>query len=298
MVLAAGLSSRYGGVKQLAALGPGGETLTDYSIYDARRAGFDRVVFVIRSDLEAAFVDKVERLRDWIPATYTFQDLDDLPAGLRRPRSRAKPWGTGHAVLAARRELDGPFVVINADDFYGPSSFTSLAGHLRLGSDAGVPAFAFVGFRLEDTLSSHGGVSRGVCTCDEQGFLTKVSEVRHIERVGEAITGRYDDGAAGSFTGDEMVSTNMWGFTPAIFEMLQVRFADFLQTRAGDETEAEFLIPDAVNEIIAAGEGRCKMVPARDPFFGVTHADDKASVQRAIRQLGESGTYPTTLFTG
>lgn len=296
-MLAAGLSSRYGALKQLDAMGPGGEALMDYAIYDARRAGFDKVVFVIRSDLETHFRARIEQLRGWIPSEYAFQRLDDIPPGPTASSSRVKPWGTGHAVLSVRHLIDGPFAVVNADDFYGQSSYSSLVAHFEAGAPApSVPTFAFVGFELGSTLSTQGGVSRGVCECADDLFLATIAEVTNLHHDGEQIIGSHPNGTVGHFTGAEIVSTNMWGFTPAIFDLLQSRFTEFLSTKASDEN-SEFLIPDAVNDMVATGEARVKILPARESFFGVTHPGDKTPVQQEIRELTESGHYPSRLFT-
>ncbi len=293
VVLAAGVSSRYGSLKQLDALGPAGHPLMDYSIYDAMQAGFGKVVFVIRPDLEARFIERVERLHGLIPTEYAFQRLDDVPSGTDAPSSREKPWGTGHAVLAACDYVEDPFVVINADDFYGRRSYSSLYTHLTTNAVSG-PTFALVGFTLRDTLSSHGGVSRGVCRVDDDGFLASVSEVMSLQREASGIAGVDLAGNQCRFTGDEIVSLNIWGFTPDVFEMLERRFVDFLRTRA--DGKAEFLVPDAINDILAAGEARAKIIPTDDAFFGVTHPADRADVQRKLRDLTASGRYPERLF--
>ncbi len=192
IVLAAGLSSRYGTLKQLEVMGPGGQALMDYAIYDARRAGFDKVVFVIRSDLETHFRERIEQLREWIPSEYAFQRLDNIPPGATASSSRIKPWGTGHAVLSARDLVDGPFAVVNADDFYGQSSYSSLVAHFKAGARTlalPVPTFAFVGFELRSTLLTHGGVSRGVCKFGDDSFLETIAEVTNLHHDGEQIAG-------------------------------------------------------------------------------------------------------------
>lgn len=280
-------------------MGPSGETLMDYAVYDARRAGFDKVVFVIRPNLETHFRERMEQLREWMPSEYAFQRLDDITPGAAACSSRTKPWGTGHAVLSVRHLIDGPFAVVNADDFYGRSSYSSLVAHFEAGAPApapSVPTFAFLGFELGSTLSTQGGVSRGVCECADDLFLVNIAEVTNLHHDGEQIIGSYSNGTVGHFTGAEIVSTNMWGFTPAIFDMLQSRFTEFLSTKASDEN-AEFLIPDAVNDMVATGEARVKILLARESFFGVTHPGDKTPVQQKIRELTESGHYPSQLFT-
>ena len=265
----------------------------DYSIYDAMQAGFGKVMFVIRPDLEARFIERVEHLHDLIPAEYAFQRLDDVPSGISAPSNREKPWGTGHAVLAARDYVEGAFVVINADDFYGRSAYPSLYAHITTNAVSG-PTFALVGFTLRDTLSPHGGVSRGVCRIDDDGFLASVSEVMSLQREESDIAGVDLAGNRYRFTGDETVSTNIWGFTREVFEMLERRFVDFLRSRADDK--AEFLIPDAINDILAAGDARARIIPTDDAFFGVTHPADRADVQQQLRKLTASGEYPERLF--
>ncbi len=265
----------------------------DYSIYDALQAGFGKVVFVIRPDLEARFIERVEHLHDLIPTEYAFERLDDVPSGTYAHSNRKKPWGTGHAVLAARDYVDGAFVVINADDFYGRSAYASLYTHLTTHAVSG-PTFALVGFTLRDTLSSHGGVSRGVCQVDRDGFLTSVSEVVALQRDMTGVAGEDLAGNRRRFTGDEMVSTNIWGFTPHVLDMFEERFADFLRSKPDEQ--AEFLIPDALNDIITAGEARTKIIPTDDAFFGVTHPEDRADVQQKLQALVASGEYPQRLF--
>ncbi len=274
-------------------MGPSGHALMDYSIYDAREAGFEKVVFVIRPELEMQFNERIERMRDRISGQYAFQRLDDTPPGVRVARGREKPWGTGHAVLAARDCVDSAFVVINADDFYGRSAYSSLHTHLTTNAVSG-PTFALVGFTLEDTRSPHGGVSRGVCRTDSDGFLTEISEVVALQREPAGIAGMDLAGNRHLYTGDEIVSTNIWGFTPDIFDKLEARFADFLRT--GAEAKAEFLIPDAINDILAAGEARAKIMPTDDAFFGVTHPADRVDVQQKLQALVASGMYPERLF--
>ena len=274
-------------------MGPGGHALMDYSIYDAREAGFEKVVFVIRPELETPFQERIERMRDRISAAYTFQRLADTPPGVRVATGRKKPWGTGHAVLSARHLVDGACVVVNADDFYGRSAYESLYAHLA-STTASTTTFALVGFTLRDTLSPHGGVSRGVCQVDRDGFLASVSEVVALQREGTGIAGEDLAGNRRRFTGDEMVSTNIWGFTPDVFDMFEERFADFLRSRADEN--AEFLIPNAINDILAAGEARAKIIPTDDAFFGVTHPADRADVQQKLRDLTASGRYPERLF--
>ena len=297
MVLAAGLSSRYGAIKQLDSIGPSGELLMDYSIYDARRAGFERVIFVIRHQLEEAFQQQVRRLAPTIAAEYVFQRLDDLPEGRPAPPARSKPWGTGQAVLAAASRIDGAFAVINADDYYGASSYRLLHDHLMSDAADGSPLFALVGYPLAATVSPHGGVSRAICQRDTEGFLTDITELSNVWTQEGEITGRDAQGRSVTLTGDELISMNCWGFTVAVLQLLRARFAAFLEQEADLET-AEFLIPLAVRDIIRQGQGRCKVLPCAETWFGVTHPDDRTTVQQHIRDLVDRGQYPSPLFSG
>lgn len=287
VVLAAGMGSRYGGLKQVDPVGPSGETMLDYAVFDAIRAGFTRVVFVIRRDFDALFREKVgARYAGRIAVDYVFQSLDALPPGFTAPTGREKPWGTGHAVWCARDAIqaDENFAVINADDFYGADSFAQLGKFLRA---ARGNEFAMVGFRMVNTLSEHGTVSRGVTTFSDDGALRSIVEVHGI---GAEIIG-----AGKQYTGAEFVSMNCWGFTPALFRGLDVQFAEFLRTR-GVEPKAEFYLPGAVSEMIARGEANVRVLPTESTWFGVTYRDDKPRVQAAIGELVQRQLYPAKLF--
>ena len=296
VILAAGMSSRYGSAKQLDPIGPGtgGETLMDYALYDARRSGFRRAVFVIRSETEAPYENWIERMALILPSDTVPQRLDDLPPGVEITTRRNKPWGTGHALLAAEGRLDGPFALINADDFYGRSSFALAWTHLTSVSPTPEPTCGFVGFRLGDTLHTPGGVSRGLCRCDGNGFLEEIREATNIRKRDGRISGSVN-GAEIGLDGNEIVSMNFWAFLPAIFPLLRSEFLEFLKTR-GEDPDAEFLIPEAVNRIILNGQARFKMLPAREPGFGVTSPEDKPFVQQLIRDLIDSGEYPANLL--
>jgi hypothetical protein len=288
VILAAGLGSRYGGLKQLDPLGPAGETMLDYAVFDAIRAGFTRVVFVIRRDFNDAFRTQVgARYAERLAVDYVYQERDQLPAGCAAPATRTKPWGTGHAVWCARDALDGPFAVLNADDFYGRDSLRQLADFLRSSAAPGVrPCFAMVGFRLDHTLSEGGAVSRGVCVVDRAGFLQRVTE--------EAGIARADVGAGRRFSGDEVVSMNCWAFTPALFPALERQLSDFCH-QAGQTQAAEFYLPAAVSAMIAAGEAEVRVLPTRSAWFGVTYRDDRPRVVAALRELAAAGEYPASL---
>jgi hypothetical protein len=292
LVLAAGMGSRYGGLKQIDPVGPGGETIIDYSIYDALRAGFGKVVFVIRSDIEKDFREAIgARFERRTPVEYVFQELNQLPSGFSPPPGRTKPWGTAQAILAAAETIHEPFAAINADDFYGANSFRILAEHLRSGS----PDYAMVGFILRNTLSEFGSVARGVCRADDKGFLESVTELTKIEKDGARV--RYTDasGAAQSLTGDESVSMNMWGFTPALFEFLREEFTSFLK-KHGQEEKSECYIPTVINGLVTTRKVRCRVLRTTDSWFGVTYREDRPFVVEGIRRLIARGDYPEKLW--
>jgi NDP-sugar pyrophosphorylase family protein len=288
VVLAAGMGSRYGGLKQVDPMGPSGETVLDYSVHDAIRAGFDRVLFIIRRDFEAEFRASVgARFTRRIQVDYVFQSLDALPAGHALPPGRVKPWGTGHAVWCARDALHGPFAVVNADDFYGADSFARLAAFLRSAhGTTNQTHYAMVGFQLANTLSEHGAVSRGVCTVGSDGALSGIEEHTGI-LAGEVGPGRKYDGAT-------TVSMNCWGFTAAFLPQLDARWQSFL-SQHGTSEKTEFYLPFAVNELLAAGHARVQVLPTADHWFGVTYRDDKPRVQAAIAALVASGAYLSPL---
>lgn len=291
LVLAAGMGSRYGGLKQIDPIGANGETIIDYSIYDAMRAGFQRVVFVIRRVIEQQFREVIgARFEKKIAVEYVFQELDILPEGFSVPTNRTKPWGTGHAILMAADVVRGPFAAINADDFYGANSFRVLAEQLKSGS----PEFAMVGFVLRNTLSEFGSVARGVCKTVNGGFLESVTEMTRIERSGDGVAATGPDGTILRLTGDETVSMNMWGFTPSLFGQLPERFVEFLRQQ-GTEEKSEFYLPTAVNEIVQANRARVKVLRSPDSWFGVTYREDRPFVVKSIRELIARGDYPEKL---
>jgi dTDP-glucose pyrophosphorylase len=293
LILAAGMGSRYGGLKQLDPVGPAGETLMDYSIYDALRAGFSRLVFVIRREMEAQFKSTVgQKFERRVPVQYAYQEMEQLPAGFSVPANRTKPWGTGHAVLSAAEVICEPFAVINADDFYGATSFRTLAGHLR----SGAADYAMVGFVLRNTLSKFGSVARGVCRVDAQGFLENVTEMTRIVKDGERARHTDTAGQVHRLSGDEIVSLNMWGFPPSLFPKLREEFAEFLRKHR-DEPKAEFYIPTAVNKLVETGQARVKILRTPDRWFGITYRPDRASVLAGLNQLIARGDYPAELWT-
>jgi NDP-sugar pyrophosphorylase family protein len=293
LVLAAGMGSRYGGLKQIEPVGPSGETIIDYSVYDALRAGFGKLVFVIRRDLEQPFKGIVgKRFENRLAVQYVFQEMQNLPDGFLAPPGRIKPWGTGHAILAGEGAIREPFVAINADDFYGAQSFALLAQHFASGS----PDSAMAGFTLHRTLSEFGSVARGVCEVGPGDYLKSVVELTRIERDSAEVKNTDSAGHVTKLTGDEIVSMNFWGFTPAIFPLLRSRFSAFLTKHAGDE-KAEFYIPSAVNDLMISGQTQVKVLRTDASWFGVTYRQDHRRVVESIRQLVAKGEYPERLWT-
>ena len=288
MILAAGVGSRYGGPKQIEPLGPAGATLLDYSVYDARRAGFATIVVVTRPELAAAF----ERTG----ATVVIQRLDDLPPGLALPPGRTKPWGTGHAVLAAASAVSGPFAVVNADDFYGRDGFTRAAEFLAARAAAESPAtFAIIAYPLRDTLSAAGGVNRAVCRADGEGWLESVEEVVDIRRLEDGTYAGTDTrGAPVRLAADALVSMNLWAFTPAVFALLRRGLAEFA-CRA-DAGRSELLISHGIGDAVRRGEARVRLLGTRGRWLGVTYPDDRPRVAAALRQLVAAGEYPERLW--
>ena len=291
LVLAAGMGSRYGGLKQIDPVGPHGETIIDYSIYDAKRAGFEKVVFVIRKDIEEMFREIVgNKFAARLRVEYAYQELDKLPAGFTVPRGRTKPWGTGHAILMAESLIHEPFAMINADDFYGADAFRVLGDHLRQArTDSN--DYSMVGFTLRKTLSEHGTVARGVCRVDEAGMLEAIVEMLKIEKAGNGA--RQD---SHPLTGDEPVSMNFWGFTPTLFGHLRTELAQFLAMH-GQEEKSEMLIPTVVNTLVKEGRATCKVLRTTSKWFGVTYKEDRPLVIEGIRERIVAGEYPEKLWT-
>ncbi len=294
-VLAAGMGSRYGGLKQLDGLGPNGETIMDYSIYDAIRAGFGKVVFVIRRVFEADFREKiVSKYADRIPVELVFQELDNLPAGFKVPEGREKPWGTNHAVLMGKDVINEPFAVINADDYYGRESFQVLADYLK--SIEGTEGkYAMVGYRVSNTLSESGSVARGVCETNEQGFLTKVTERTKILREEDGVIRFIEEDGKTALDENTPVSMNMWAFTPDYFRYSEQCFVEFLKEH-GNELKSESYIPSLVDELIHSGKATCRVLDTPSRWFGVTYATDRPQVVEKFAQLVKDGVYPSPLF--
>lgn len=296
VVLAAGMGSRYGGLKQLDQVGPSGETIIDYSIYDAIRAGFERVVFIIRRDIEAAFKEQIgSRYEGRIDVAYAFQELDALPDGFTVPAERQKPWGTGQAILCAADAVDGNFAVINGDDFYGADTFSTAADYLRTAADGERADYCMLAFMLRNTLSDFGSVCRGVCTCDAQQYLQSVKECCGIERDGDGAVYTDDDGRQHHFAGDELVSMNLFGFTPSIFDALRSQFKDFLKEH-GEELKSEFYIPSVVNKMLEDKAATVRVLRSQAQWYGVTYREDKEHVQQSIARMVSDGTYPQSLW--
>ena len=293
-ILAAGMGSRYGGLKQLDGLGPNGETIMDYSVFDAMRAGFGKVVFVIRKDFEEDFRNVVlSKYADHVPCEVCFQGVDNLPEGFTRNPERTKPWGTNHAVLMAKDLIKEPFMVINADDFYGKESFEVMAKFL-LEVNGQEGKYCMAGYRVGNTLSEHGTVSRGVCATDKMGFLTDVVERTAIENKNGHVVYQ-DNGVDVEIPFETPVSMNMWGFTPEYFTYAEEAFKAFL-TENAQELKAEFYIPTLVNDMIKSGKATCQVLDTTAKWFGVTYADDRQMVVDKIQALVDAGVYPNKLF--
>ena len=292
--MAAGMGSRYGGIKQIDPMGPNGEIILDYSVRDAVEAGFDKVVFIIRRDIEKAFRETVgNRFEGKITVEYAYQELDNLPGGFTPPEGREKPWGTGQAILACRGVVNEPFIVINADDFYGSDAFVEGAKGLKEMDPSSLDGF-LVGYRLANTLSPHGYVTRGVCETAD-GYLKGVVERFKIGRNDAGAVEYYDGDTPAPLTGEEVVSMNFWGFSPALFEELDKRFADFLK-EFGGELKSEYLIPSEVDGLINSGQMKVAVRKTDASWFGVTYPEDKPAVKASLASLVETGAYPSPLW--
>ena len=287
LIMAAGMGSRYGGLKQLDAIGPSGETIIDYSVYDAIKAGFTKVVFIIQTDFEQEFKSKItDKYEGQIQVEFAFQDLNDLPDEFTCPEGREKPWGTGHAILSARDVINEPFVAINGDDFYGRESFKVVADYYRKGANS----FSMVAFKLDKTLSSFGGVTRGLCTVNDEKLNT-VIETADLQKTDYGVSSNRDI----ELDGSEPVSMNVWGFTPILFKYLEEKFVEFLSEN-GTEMKSEYLIPSVVNELIQSGQETVHVLRSGATWFGVTYKEDKPYVEGEIEKLVNKGEYPGKLF--
>jgi len=296
LVLAAGMGSRYGGLKQLDQVGPSGETIIDYSIYDAIRAGFGKVVFVIRKDFEyefrKAFVDKLEGK---IEVEIVFQELSNLPEGIQLPEGREKPWGTGHAVLVAAEKIDEPFAVINADDFYGPNAYKVMAEFLKELDQAEETQYSLLGYELEKTISEHGTVSRGVCDVDENNMLKGIVETKNIGLKGEEIGFTNENDEWKTLERGTKVSMNFWGFNPCFFGYLNSNFETFIKENIED-LKSEFYIPSVVDTLRSTGLVRTTVLNPKESWFGVTYKEDKPVVMEKLQKLVQEDVYPENLW--
>ena len=295
LILAAGMGSRYGGLKQLDGVGPSGETIMDYSVFDAIRAGFGKIVFVIRHDFEQDFRKKIiSKYENHIPVEIVFQDINNIPDGFKIHPDRTKPWGTNHAIMMAKNVINEPFAVINADDFYGSDSFKVLAEALTK-LEGKRNQYCMVGFKIENTLSENGGVSRGHCQVSPQGFLTDVNECHGIQRKGDRLVHTLSDGSEAEFPMGAYVSMNMWGFTPDYFEYSDDEFIQFLKKHA-EELKSEFYIPTVVNNLIKNNNVTLKVIETSAKWFGVTFAEDRPATVAQFKKLTEEGIYPQKLW--
>ena len=299
IVMAAGMGSRYGGLKQIDPIGPDGEVILDYSVYDAMRAGFEEVVFIIKHAIEKDFKEVVgNRLEKQLKVHYAFQELDDLPEGYTVPEGRVKPWGTSHAIRAARAIVDGPFAVINADDYYGPEAFREIYQYLSTTQDDDKYRYAMVGYFVKNTVTEAGSVARGVCEYDADNYLTTVVERTKLVKDGENARFTEDDGASWtSIPGDTLVSMNFWGFSSSILKEIDARFPAFLdKALAENPLKGEFLLPNTVNELLQAQKASVKVLYSHDKWYGVTYYEDREGVAAAMRRKHEEGLYPTPLW--
>ena len=298
VIMAAGIGSRFGkGIKQLAPVGPNGEIIMDYSIHDALEAGFNKVVFIIRKDLEEEFRRVIgERIEKITEVAYAFQSLDDLPEGFEKPADRTKPWGTGQAVLAAKAVLDEPFMVINADDYYGKEAYVKVHDYLvQEQPEDGSLHICMAGFRLGNTLSDNGSVTRGVCHI-EDGALVGVTETHNIFKTADGAETRDDNGNAEKLDVKSLVSMNMWGLTPVFMETLEKGFVEFLENVEEGDIKKEYLLPEMIDRLIKEGKAKVDVLETKDTWFGVTYQEDKASVTAAFKKLAEDGVYPAQLY--
>lgn len=298
VIMAAGIGSRFGkGIKQLAPVGPNGEIIMDYSIHDALEAGFNKVVFIIRKDIEEEFRRVIgNRIEKITEVEYAFQELSDLPEGFAKPEERTKPWGTGHAVLAARKVLSEPFVVINADDYYGKEAYVKVHDYLVQDQPGdGRMHICMAGFRLGNTLSDNGSVTRGICDI-EDGSLVGVNETHNIFKTADGAEERGDDGRTSVLDVKSLVSMNMWGLTPEFMETLEKGFAEFLQGLGEGDIKKEYLLPDIIDRLIKEDKARVDVLETKDTWFGVTYQEDKASVTEAFAGLVRAGVYPENLY--
>jgi NDP-sugar pyrophosphorylase family protein len=294
LILAAGMGTRYGGNKQLDEVGPSGETIIDYSIYDAIRAGFGKIVFVIRRDIEEQVKERfVKKLKGKIEVDYVFQEVGNLPSGVKFNSERQKPWGTSHAILVTAQKIKEPFGVINADDYYGVESFKIL--HDFLVNDKDPNCYCIVGYKMGNTLSDHGHVNRGVCTVSHDGLLINIVETLQIEKTEDGAKAPSSDGTFINFTGNEVVSMNLWGFKPSCFSFLEDEFTKFIN-KNGMDLKSELHIPTSVDRFVKSGEITIKILETNEKWFGVTYREDKPFVVNSIKDMISKGVYPAKIY--
>ncbi|MCI8983287.1 MAG: nucleotidyltransferase [Hungatella sp.] len=299
VIMAAGIGSRFGGgIKQLEPVGPGGEIIMDYSIHDALEAGFNKIVFIIRKDLEKDFKEvigsRIERIAD---VEYAFQELDNLPEGFEKPGDRTKPWGTGQAVLSVKGLVDGPFIVINADDYYGKEGFKKIHDYMvnEMDEEAEVYDLCMGGFMLVNTLSENGGVTRGVCRVGADGYLETVTETYDIQKAGDQLKASDEQGNPVSLTIDCPVSMNMWGLPASFLDELEKGFPEFLSSLKEGDLKSEYLLPKIIDKLVEQGRAKVKVLETPDKWFGVTYKEDKQAVVDSLRSLIAQGVYPERL---
>lgn len=300
VIMAAGMGSRYGGLKQIDPIDGDGHIIMDFSVYDAVRAGFEKAIFIIKRENEQAFREAIgDRLSRFIQVSYVFQELDNIPEGFTVPEGRVKPWGTGHAVLSCIDEIDGPFVVINADDYYGVRAFQMAYDFLTdPEAEDAAGRYMMVGYRLENTLTENGYVSRGVCVTDDEGYLRGINERTHIEKRGDGAAYTEDEGASWTeLPADAAVSMNMWGFSADILEELKKRFVVFMEENLEkNPLKCEFFLPFVVDELLEEKKATVKVLKSADKWYGVTYKEDKPMVMAAVQNLKDQGLYPQKLW--
>jgi len=298
VILAAGMGSRYGGLKQIDPIDEYGHIIIDFSIYDAKEAGFEDVIFIIKKEIEEDFKQRIGyRIEKQMNVTYVYQELCQLPAGFELPEGRSKPWGTGHALLCCKEVIDGPFAVINADDFYGKSAFLQIYQYLTSHEDDELYRYAMVGYLLENTVTENGSVARGVCSVDENGYLTDILEKTHIERQGKEIVSIDEAANREILPADSAVSMNLWGFGKSIINELEKGFQNFLKEALNtNPLKAEYFIPIPVDILIKHQKASVKVLPSHDKWYGVTYQEDKEMVVKAVSELKKQGKYPQRLW--
>ncbi len=298
IVMAAGIGNRYGGLKQVEPIGPSGEIILDYSIYDARQAGFGKIIFVINKEIERAFRERIDRtIGQHCETAFVYQELDNLPGGFDVPQGRQKPWGTAHAVLSCKNLIDRPFAVINADDFYGRAAFQELGKYLQGARDRKDRYdFCMVGYDLRNTLTEHGHVARGVCSVDQDGYLITICERTWIKKFNGNVKFNENGETWIDIPGDSLVSMNMWGFTPVMLTELGERFAHFLAENRDSLITAEYYLPVVVNQLLEDNVTTVKVLRTQDRWFGVTYQEDKIRVKNAVQELILQGVYPGKLW--